>query len=153
MIKIAEIDKWIKENNLQDSYIGHNILYKCKLIPIRKLIGTAQNGDKIFLEETKNSYLNRYNKVSDHATSFILLRSDGITPLPVTQEYLLKTAISYQDEYNQNYVMSFLQKKNIRLSSLDDEPKKRHNIKMTEKEYRLVKEFLKKIRNYKEYGL
>ena len=136
---------------IKDSYITEQVQFQCReLIPERELIGKDENNNIIFLEETSGSLQKRHYGKSKKATSFNLIISNGEKAKLVTEEYLRAVRIDFKTGYNTNMMIDFTKNKNKRYNPLQDEKREKCSFYLSREEQDLVREFLKKVRAYKD---
>lgn len=139
---------------IPDSYIPLNILYQCREIRPERIIVAEDRNNIIFFEETAGSLKRRHLEKTDKATSYNLLVSDGKNKAEkLTIEWLKGKVLNYKENYNLNFLISFLENNNHRFNALGIngfEKKKHFMMTLTETEHELVKEFVQKLRTYKK---
>lgn len=147
----AEYQKYIKENNIQDTYILKNIIWQVRgLLPERIDIGKDENGNKVFFEETLNSLRNRHYGWSNEATSYNLLLSNGETSTRITKEVFKNLNITYSGRFSKDDIEYFLKYRKNKINVLYGRMKNQRVICVNDdEEYRVVNEFLEKWRKMK----
>ena len=146
--KDKERQHYIEINHLEDSYIDKNLLYQYnKVLPQRNYVGRTESGYKVFYEETQTSLKKRNYGKSDVVTSWNLLYSDGDKSEKVTKEFIENNGFYFYDGYSIGSLMYFLENNSKCLNALDN--RKNCTINVTEEEFEMVQEFLKKVRGKK----
>lgn len=145
------VKRYLEDNHLIDSHIDKKILYQYRnVIPQRKYVGRTDKY-KIFFEETRGSLLKRNYGKSDKVTSWTLLYSDGEKPERITKDFIEKNEIIYYDGYSEEFLFNFLKNNNKRTNGLEvKKDYKRHTMFVTDDEYDMIKDFIKKIREVKD---
>ena len=139
------------KNLLKDSYIEFKYLYQCReLTPERIEVGKDENNNTIFFEETSGSLQRRHYGKSDKATSYNLIYSDGEKAHLVTKTYLRAVKIDFNDGYDMEMLFDFLKNNNHRFNALNNEKRRNCFFYLSEREIELVKEFIKKMRMWKD---
>lgn len=141
---------YLKNNNLEQSYITQNVLWQCRpLLPEVNIVGKDRYHNVIFFEETSGSLQRRHYGKSEEATSFNLLYNDGFKTYKMTKDYLKNNQIMFNTGYDLNLLINFLENNNHRFNALKDEKKKVYQYRLSEEENELVKEFIKKMRAFR----
>lgn len=150
-LKKQQKEEYIEANNLQDSYVTKNALWQCRpLLPERKKVGTDNRGNEIFFEETKGSLQSRHYGKINEPSSFNLIYIENSKAEKVTMEYLEScTMIAFNDGYNIEFLINFLENNNKRFNALKGVRKKQYYFSLSEEEYQLVEDFIRKMRAYK----
>lgn len=143
-------EEYIKNNDLEQSYINPDVLFRCRpLLPEVKIVGKDNNSNIIFFEETSGSLTKRFYKQFDKANSFNLIVFNGEKSELVTNEYLTTAKIEFNEGYNLEMITNFINSKNKRYNPLQHDKRKKCSFYLSENEIKLVKEFLGKIRKLK----
>ena len=142
------INEYIKKYDLQNSFIEPRKLYLYrKAQPIKQEIGTTNNGDVIFFEETLGSIVNRHKGTKAEPTSWNLVYCNGETTQEVTHEWLQSATINFTSEYDKKDLINFLTTKTKRTNPLKPNKKrKQRTLCLFDDEYEYVKLFIKKLR-------
>jgi len=154
MTKEQDRQNYIKEHNLEDSYIDKKILYQYRnVIPERMLLATSRdNKYKIFFEETRGSLVKRNYGKSEKVTSWNLLISNNKMSNKITKEninVLLKfDNFIFYDGYSKITLIDFINKNCKRFNGLEKKEieMKNKSIWCNDEEFKLIKEFLRKLR-------
>lgn len=149
--KKKQADEYIKKNGLENSYISRSVLLQCKeLLPEVKLVGKDENNNIIFFEETSGSLQKRHYGKSDKATSFNLLYNDGTKTEKVTKNYLLGKNIIFNEGYDMAQLHHFIENNNKCFNALEKKEKKiKCSFYLSEEEIDIVKDFVKKMREFR----
>ena len=142
------INEYIKKYDLQNSFIEPRKLYLYrKAQPIKKEIGTTNNGDVVFFEETLGSIVNRHKGTKTEPTSWNLVYCNGYVTQEITQEWLESIEIYFTSEYDKEDLINFLSTKTKRTNPLKPNKKrKQRTLCLFDDEYAAVKDFLRNMR-------
>lgn len=150
------INKYLKKNKLQDSYIPARLLFQVRnTLPMRKIVGNINGTGKLFFEETEGSLKNRHYKYNGKGepSSWNLLYDEGFGASLITKEefYKIKDKIIITNNTNiitldflENFVNTVTKRKNP--FTWKPSENKQRNIYVTDEEFKYVKIFIKKMR-------
>ena len=145
-------EQYFKCNGLEQSFVSKSVLWQCRpLLPEVKIVGKDENnGNIIFFEETAGSLQKRHYGKINKATSYNLVYYNGEKADIVTRNYLVKAKIYYNDGYDLPTLNKFLDNNSHRFNALDNDKPKRYSYNLTERENKIVREFVRKLRLYGE---
>ena len=151
-LKKQQKEQYIKDNDLEQSYLPEAVLWQCRpLLPEVIMAGKDENnGNIIFFEETAGSLQKRHYGQSNRATSYNLVYYNGEKTDIVTRNYLVKAKINYNDGYDLPTLNKFLDNNSHRFNALNNDKPKRYSYNLTERENEIVREFVRKLRLYGE---
>lgn len=154
-------EDYIRENQLQESFLPVNILYMCRgTIPARKDVGIIEDY-KIFFEEGISSLKRRYYKQQNKVTSWNLVLSNGKTTSLLSvadKEWLLNNKNKIKFNSDNNYTIDFLinfletksKKRNLLNPISEEEKKYRYQKWLTKEEIILVNKLIERLREMKK---
>lgn len=146
-------EAYIKNNKLETSFIDDRQLYSLRpSIPDKEVVGTADNGDIIFFEESFASLRERhYGRIFKPSKYNLLFLHEGQKAQRVTREYLQTHDIEYFEGHAESELYAHIAKyERYEKRSIPLEPRYTRSYRATAKEHELLKEFLKRLRSNNE---
>lgn len=144
-----QFEEYIQNNNLTDSFIKKEVLRQCRdVIPERRYVGKDNYGNTIFFEEAEDNLRKRHYGKLDKPRHFNLLVSNGEKSVKITQRYLSLVQINFNEGYNLETLKEFIKNNSKHFNPLKDEKKYQKSYRLTAKEHELVKEFIRRVREY-----
>ena len=149
---IKDLNNYIKNNNLINSYIDPKFLYQVRSTKPSTMLVVKTDDYTILFEETQGSLRNRHYGYKDKTTSFNLLIIENNKTRLFTKDDLdkLQENINYNG-WTKEKIIEYLK---------NDRPRKNHErkktgrksfiIRLTEDERPIVWEFVKKLRDLKK---
>lgn len=139
---------YIKKNHLENAFISQTDLYYVRPdLPEKQEVGTCGQ-DIIFFEESFWSLQQRHYGYTNKPSAWNLLCMRGNDkPKRVTKEYVKNHNIEYFDGYNDEKLIAYINSKAIVYNRKKQTvPKRARSYRATEEEHKLLKEFLKRLR-------